>query len=70
MKAQPKTKEIRTGHFLAYTSLIIAILYAIHLFVILDDSVIKQMLINSRQKPSENAIGVIKTVSNLQVSCM
>ena len=60
MKAQPKTKEIRTGHILAYTSLIIAILYAIHLFVILDDSVIKQMLINSRQKPSENAIGVIK----------
>ena len=45
---------------IAYSSLIIAILYAIHLFLILDDSVVKQLLINSKQKPSENAIGVIK----------
>ncbi|ATH60780.1 MULTISPECIES: hypothetical protein [Staphylococcus] len=60
MNAKPETKEVRTGHLIAYSSLIIAILYAIHLFLILDDSVVKQLLINSKQKPSENAIGVIK----------
>ena len=60
MNAKPESKEVRTGHLIAYSSLIIAILYAIHLFLILDDSVVKQLLINSKQKPSENAIGVIK----------
>ena len=49
---------------LAYTSLAIAILYAIHVFVVIDDHVVKQMLSNSGQKPTDNAIGLIR--NNLQ----
>ncbi|MDN6181916.1 MAG: hypothetical protein L0I92_04140 [Staphylococcus equorum] len=60
MDVKPKSRETKTAHLIAYSSLIIAILYAIHLFVVLDDSVIKQLLINSEQKPSENAVGTIK----------
>ncbi|PTE42200.1 hypothetical protein BUY79_02265 [Staphylococcus equorum] len=60
MDVKPKSKETKTAHLIAYSSLIIAILYAIHLFVVLDDSVIKQLLLNSEQKPSENAVGTIK----------
>src|SRR5699024_1131453 len=60
MHAKPATKEVRTGHLIAYSSLIIASLYAIHIFLILDDSVVKQVLINSKEKTSENAIGVIR----------
>ncbi|MDN6838756.1 MAG: hypothetical protein L0L59_09530, partial [Staphylococcus equorum] len=57
---KPKSRERKTAHLIAYSSLIIAILYAVHLFVVLDDSVIKQLLLNSEQKPSENAVGTIK----------
>ncbi|PTE90948.1 hypothetical protein BUY89_12110 [Staphylococcus equorum] len=60
MDVKPKSRETKTAHLIAYSSLIIAILYAIHLFVVLDDSVIKQLLLNSEQKPSENAVGTIK----------
>ncbi|MDG0825421.1 hypothetical protein M4K87_08115 [Staphylococcus equorum] len=60
MDVKPKSKETKTAHLIAYSSLIIAFLYAIHLFVVLDDSVIKQLLLNSEQKPSENAVGTIK----------
>lgn len=60
MDVKPKSKEIKTAHLIAYSSLIIAILYAIHLFLVLDDSVIKQLLSNSGQKTSENAVGTIK----------
>ncbi|WP_426462299.1 hypothetical protein [Staphylococcus equorum] len=60
MDVKPKSKETKTAHLIAYSSLIIAILYAIHLFVVLDDSVVKQLLLNSEQKPSENAVGTIK----------
>ncbi|MBU0436985.1 hypothetical protein CW746_01010 [Staphylococcus succinus] len=60
MDLKPSSRETKTAHLIAYSSLIIAILYAIHLFVILDDSVVKQMLINSGQKPSDNAVGTIK----------
>ena len=60
MDVKPKSRERKTAHLIAYSSLIIAILYAIHLFVVLDDSVIKQLLLNSEQKPSENAVGTIK----------
>lgn len=60
MEAKAKSRETKTAHMIAYCSLIIAILYAIHLFVILDDSVVKQMLANSGQQPSENAIGTIR----------
>lgn len=60
MDVKPKSKEIKTAHLIAYSSLIIAILYAIHLFVVLDDSVIKQLLSNSGQKTSESAVGTIK----------
>ena len=60
MDLKPSSRETKTAHLIAYSSLIIAILYAIHLFVILDDSVVKQMLLNSGQKPSDNAIGTIK----------
>ncbi|MFQ3853452.1 hypothetical protein [Staphylococcus parequorum] len=60
MDVKPKSKETKTAHLIAYSSLIIAILYAVHLFVVLDDSVIKQLLLNSEQKPSENAVGTIK----------
>lgn len=60
MDVKPKSRETKTAHLIAYSSLIIAILYAVHLFVVLDDSVIKQLLLNSEQKPSENAVGTIK----------
>ncbi|MDN6630245.1 MAG: hypothetical protein L0K90_03175 [Staphylococcus equorum] len=60
MDVKPKSRERKTAHLIAYSSLIIAILYAVHLFVVLDDSVIKQLLLNSEQKPSENAVGTIK----------
>ncbi|RIP35881.1 hypothetical protein BUZ14_04310 [Staphylococcus gallinarum] len=60
MEANAKSRETKTAHMIAYCSLIIAILYAIHLFVILDDSVVKQMLANSGQQPSKNAIGTIR----------
>lgn len=60
MDVKPKSRETKTAHLIAYSSLIIAILYAIHLFAVLDDSVIKQLLLNSEQKPSENAVGTIK----------
>lgn len=60
MDVKPKSKEIKTAHLIAYSSLIIAILYAIHLFLVLDDSVIKQLLSNSGQKTSESAVGTIK----------
>ncbi|MDW5472312.1 hypothetical protein [Staphylococcus equorum] len=60
MDVKHKSRETKTAHLIAYSSLIIAILYAIHLFVVLDDSVIKQLLLNSEQKPSENAVGTIK----------
>ncbi|WP_432722036.1 hypothetical protein ABLV88_07955 [Staphylococcus equorum] len=60
MDVKPKSRETKTAHLIAYSSLIIAILYAIHLFVVLDDSVIKQLLLNSEQKPFENAVGTIK----------
>ncbi|MGO1997571.1 MAG: hypothetical protein ACTH1R_09620 [Staphylococcus equorum] len=60
MDVKPKSRETKTAHLIAYSSLIIAILYTIHLFVVLDDSVIKQLLLNSEQKPSENAVGTIK----------
>ncbi|MDN5602353.1 MAG: hypothetical protein L0G24_03200 [Staphylococcus equorum] len=60
MDVKPKSRETKTAHLIAYSSLIIAILYAIHLFVVLEDSVIKQLLLNSEQKPSENAVGTIK----------
>ena len=60
MDVKPKSKETKTAHLIAYSSLIIAILYAVHLFVVLDDSVTKQLLLNSEQKPSENAVGTIK----------
>ncbi|MDK9844867.1 hypothetical protein CD144_07090 [Staphylococcus equorum subsp. linens] len=60
MDVKPKSRETKTAHLIAYSSLMIAILYAIHLFVVLDDSVIKQLLLNSEQKPSENAVGTIK----------
>ncbi|HLR18736.1 MAG TPA: hypothetical protein VK115_02330 [Staphylococcus sp.] len=60
MEVKSNSRETKTAHLIAYSSLIIAILYAIHLFVVLDDSVIKQLLLNSEQKPSENAVGTIK----------
>ena len=60
MDVKPKSRETKTAHLIAYSSLIIAILYAIHLFIVLDGSVIKQLLLNSEQKPSENAVGTIK----------
>jgi hypothetical protein len=60
MEVKPKSKEIKTAHLIAYSSVIIAILYVIHLFVVLDDSVIKQLLSNSGQTTSENAVGTIK----------
>ncbi|KRG09114.1 hypothetical protein [Staphylococcus sp. NAM3COL9] len=60
MDVESKSREKKTAHLIAYSSLIIAILYAIHLFIVLDDSVIKQLLLNSEQKPSENAVGTIK----------
>ncbi|MBO1920019.1 hypothetical protein J4710_09405 [Staphylococcus xylosus] len=59
MDVKPKSKEIKTAHLIAYSSLIIAILYAIHLFLVLDDSVIKQLLSNSGQK-HQKAVGTIK----------
>ena len=52
MEVKPKSKEIKTAHLIAYSSVIIAILYVIHLFVVLDDSVIKQLLSNSGQTTS------------------
>ena len=60
MEVKPQSKEIKTAHLIAYSSVIIAILYVIHLFVVLDDSVIKQLLSNSGQTTSENAVGTIK----------
>jgi len=61
MEAKPKSREIKIAHLIAYSSVIIVILSAIHLFLVLDDSVIKQMLMNSGQQASENAVGTIKS---------
>lgn len=52
-------RERKTGNLIAYSSLILAILYVIHLFVILDQNVVSQMLYNSGQHPTKNAIGTI-----------
>ncbi|BCU51723.1 hypothetical protein JCM2421_04950 [Staphylococcus auricularis] len=59
MENNEKTREEKTGNFIAYASLIMAILMAIHLFVVLDDQVVRQMLLDSSQKPTDNAIGQI-----------
>ena len=60
MDENQNSRVTKTAHFIAYSSLILAILYAIHNFIILDDSVVRQMLTNSGQKATDNAIGTIR----------
>jgi hypothetical protein len=60
MDDKQNSRVIKTGHFIAYSSLFLAILLAIHLFVILDDHVVKQLLVSNGQKPTANAIGTIR----------
>ena len=59
MNDNPSLKEIKTGKLIAYSSVILAILYAIHLFVVLDESVVKQMWLDQGHKPGDNGIGTI-----------
>ena len=60
MDENQKSRVTKTAHFIAYSSLILAILSAIHNFIVLDDSVVRQLLTNSGQKATDNAIGTIR----------
>ncbi|MCU5747105.1 hypothetical protein N9R04_10585 [Staphylococcus sp. SQ8-PEA] len=59
MDKNASLKEIKTGKYIAYSSLALALLYALHIFVMLDQSVVQQMFIDAGHRVTDNAVGTI-----------